>query len=126
MPRVRFVYLLRHAKSSWKSGVPDHERPLATRGRRASKAICRHLREQGVEPELMLCSTARRARETLERIEPLGSPAVRLEPGLYGAGSDAQLDRLTKMVKAGELPKAERACWSASIWGASRALREPV
>ena len=92
---MRFVYLLRHAKSSWKSGVPDHERPLAKRGRRAAKAICRHLREQGVEPELVLCSTARRARETLERIEPaLGSPAVRIEPGLYGAGSDALLDRL--------------------------------
>jgi phosphohistidine phosphatase len=92
---VRFVYLLRHAKSSWKSSVPDHERPLARRGRRAAKAICRHAREQGVEPELVLCSTARRARETLERIEPaIGSPAVRIERPLYGARSDALLDRL--------------------------------
>jgi phosphohistidine phosphatase len=92
---VRFVYLLRHAKSSWKSSVADHERPLARRGRRAAKAISRHVREQGLEPELVLCSTARRARETLERIEPaLGSPAVRIERPLYGARSDALLDRL--------------------------------
>jgi phosphohistidine phosphatase len=92
---VRFVYLLRHAKSSWKSSVLDHERTLARRGRRAAKAICRHMREQGVEPELVLCSTARRARETLERVEPaLGSYAVRIERQLYGAGSDALLDRL--------------------------------
>jgi phosphohistidine phosphatase len=92
---MRFVYLLRHAKSSWKSGAPDHERPLARRGRRAAKAIRRHLLEQRIEPELVLCSTARRARETLERIEPaLGTPAVRIERELYGAGSDALLDRL--------------------------------
>jgi phosphohistidine phosphatase len=93
--RVRFVYLLRHAKSSWESGVPDPERPLARRGRRAAKAIRRHVREQGLEPELVLCSTARRTRETLERIEPaLGSPAVRIERSLYGASADELLDRL--------------------------------
>jgi phosphohistidine phosphatase len=92
---VRFVYLLRHGKSSWSSGLPDHERPLAPRGRRAAKAIGRHMRARGVEPELVLCSTASRARETLERIEPaLGSAAVRIERGLYEAGSDGLLDRL--------------------------------
>jgi phosphohistidine phosphatase len=92
---MRFVYLLRHAKSSWKSGLADHERPLARRGRRAAKAICAYLREQGIEPELVLCSTARRARETLERIEPaLGTASVRVEQQLYGASKDALLDRL--------------------------------
>jgi phosphohistidine phosphatase len=91
----RVVYLLRHAKSSWKTGARDHERPLAGRGRRAAKAIAAHLREQGIEPELVLCSTARRARETLERIEPaLGAPTVLIERELYGAGSGALLERL--------------------------------
>jgi phosphohistidine phosphatase len=95
MREMRSIYLLRHAKSSWKSGVPDHDRPLARRGRRAAKAIRRHLQEEGIEPELVLCSTARRAVETLERIEPaLGSSDVRIERDLYGAGSDALLDRL--------------------------------
>ncbi len=93
---MKRVYLLRHAKSSWKGrGLPDHDRPLAPRGRRASKAIAKHLREQGVEPELVLCSTARRARETLERIEPaLGSADVGIEEELYGASKAALLDRL--------------------------------
>jgi phosphohistidine phosphatase len=92
---MRFVYLLRHAKSSWKTGAPDHERPLAGRGRRAAKALSRHLREQGIEPELVLCSTARRTRETLERIEPaLGTPAVQIERELYGASMDELLERL--------------------------------
>jgi phosphohistidine phosphatase len=90
---VRFVYLLRHAKSSWKTGLPDHERPLAPRGERAAKAIALHLRDQGIEPELVLCSTARRARETLERIE-LGTPDVRFEDELYGAGAASLLARL--------------------------------
>jgi phosphohistidine phosphatase len=96
MGTVKRVYLLRHAKSSWKeSGVPDHDRPLARRGRRAAKAIARHLREQGIEPELVLCSTARRARETLVRIEPvLGTPDVRFERELYGASAGVLLDRL--------------------------------
>lgn len=92
---MRFVYLLRHAKSSWKSGVPDHERPLAGRGRRAAKAIARHLREQGIEPELVLCSTARRARETLERVAPaLGSSMLEIEPALYRASEEALRERL--------------------------------
>lgn len=92
---MRSVYLLRHAKSSWKTGLPDHERPLAPRGRRAAKKIASHLREQGIEPALVLCSTARRARETLERIEPaLGAADVRIERELYGANAAALLDRL--------------------------------
>jgi phosphohistidine phosphatase len=92
----RRLYLLRHAKSSWKGeGLADHDRPLARRGRRAAKAIYRHLRERGVEPELVLCSTARRARETLEGIEPaLGRGAIRVEPELYGAGPAELLARL--------------------------------
>jgi len=84
----RRLYLLRHAKSSWKEqGLADHDRPLSRRGRRAAKAIGRHLRENRVVPELVLCSTARRARQTLEGIEPaLGRGAIRVEPDIYGAG----------------------------------------
>jgi phosphohistidine phosphatase len=93
------LYLLRHAKSSCKEpGLADQDRPLARRGRRAAKAIGRHLREQGVEPELVLCSTARRARETLEGIEPaLGRGAIRVEPELYGAGAADLLARLREI-----------------------------
>ena len=90
------LFVLRHAKSSWKDpGQADHDRPLAGRGRRAAKALARHLREERIEPELVLCSTARRARETLERIEPaLGVADVRFEPALYGASAGALLERL--------------------------------
>jgi phosphohistidine phosphatase len=95
----RRLYLLRHAKSSWKDeGLADHDRPLAGRGRRAAKTIRRHLKAHGVEPELVLCSTATRARQTLEGIEPaLGRGAVRVEPDLYGAGSAALLARVQEV-----------------------------
>jgi phosphohistidine phosphatase len=88
--------LLRHAKSSWKQReLADHDRPLAGRGRRAAVAIERHLREQGIAPELVLCSTARRARETLERIEPAVETAtVQFERELYGASAGGLLERL--------------------------------
>jgi phosphohistidine phosphatase len=91
------LYLLRHAKSSWdEPGLADHDRPLAPRGRRAAKLIPKHIRSEGIAPELVLCSTARRARETFEGIaSALGDdPEVRFEDGLYGASADALLARL--------------------------------
>jgi phosphohistidine phosphatase len=93
---MKRLYLLRHAKSSWKdSSLPDQDRPLARRGRRAAKAIARYVRERDIQPELVVCSTARRARETLDRIEPaLGTPAVRVEGDLYAASAEALLERL--------------------------------
>jgi phosphohistidine phosphatase SixA len=65
------LYLLRHAKSSWADPtLLDHERPLAPRGRRDAKRIATHLAQLGIEPELVLCSTAARTRETLELVRP--------------------------------------------------------
>jgi phosphohistidine phosphatase len=86
---MRRVYLLRHAKSSWKDGsLPDRDRPLAGRGRRAAKAMAGHLERERIRPDLVLCSPARRTRETLERVEgALGERVeTRIEEALYGAG----------------------------------------
>jgi hypothetical protein len=48
----RRLYLLRHAESSWKQAeLADHERPLAGRGRRAAKAMARHLKQRGIAPD---------------------------------------------------------------------------
>src|SRR3954468_4812977 len=93
---MKRLYVLRHAKSSWDDpALGDHDRPLAPRGRKAAKAIARHLRDEGMEPELILCSTAKRARRTLERTEPaLGRRKVRVERELYGAEAGALLERL--------------------------------
>ncbi|SRR6266545_3870897 len=94
---MRTLYLLRHAKSSWDDpGLSDHDRPLAPRGRRAVKLIASHLRRDEIVPALVLCSSAARARQTLERIEPaLGDgPDVLVEREIYRASEDELLDRL--------------------------------
>jgi phosphohistidine phosphatase len=97
------VYLLRHGKSSWSDpALADHERPLAPRGRRDAKRIAKYLLRLGVEPELVLCSSAARARETLELVRPAFSATskVRLEPELYGASCDKLLERLRAVTEA--------------------------
>jgi phosphohistidine phosphatase len=95
-PMAKRLYLLRHGKSSWKqSGLADHERPLAGRGRRAAEAIATHLEKTDVAVDLVLCSTARRARETFERIaHALGNVRVQHESSLYGATPATLLARL--------------------------------
>jgi phosphohistidine phosphatase len=91
------LYLLRHAKSSWTDPtLPDRERPLAPRGRRDGKRIAKHLARLRIQPELVLCSTAERTRETLELVRPAFSTTgtVMLEDELYAASSDELLERI--------------------------------
>src|SRR6266700_6314858 len=85
----RKLVLLRHAKSAWPD-VPDHERPLARRGRRDAPGAGAWLRRAGYLPDLVVCSTARRARETwqLAAAELGASPPVRFEPRVYQASAD--------------------------------------
>jgi phosphohistidine phosphatase len=96
---VKRLYLLRHAKSSWKDpSLADHDRPLAGRGRRAAKQIAEHLRRSGIQPELVICSSSRRTRETLERIRSvLGDETVRIEREVYAAGEQGLLERLRRL-----------------------------
>jgi phosphohistidine phosphatase len=66
---ARTLYVLRHAKSSWANpALTDHERPLAPRGRRACSLMAAHLRREQVVPDLVLCSSSARTRETLRRV----------------------------------------------------------
>src|SRR5467141_3628936 len=66
---MKTLLVLRHAKSSWKdSGLADSERPLNGRGKRASDLIGRFLRKEKLRPDLVLCSTAIRARETVRLV----------------------------------------------------------
>ena len=87
----RTLVLLRHAKSAWPD-VPDHDRPLARRGQRDAPAMGRWLRVAGHVPDQVLCSTARRARETWQLAQAgLGAaPPVRFDNRVY-QGSAAQL-----------------------------------
>jgi phosphohistidine phosphatase len=96
---TRRLILLRHAKSAWPDDVPDHDRPLAPRGRRDAPAAGRWLRRSKYVPDRVLCSTARRARETWQLAEEkLGAHLqATFEEQVYGA-TDAQLLNLARQM----------------------------
>ena len=99
------LYLLRHAKSSWDdAALPDHDRPLAPRGRRATKLLAGHIHDAGIAPDLVLSSTARRTRETFEGIATAFGDGVEahFEDALYGASADELLARLQAIPPAVE------------------------
>ncbi len=77
--------------------MPDHDRPLNPRGRRAAELMANYLVIKGPLPDLILCSTATRTRQTLapllERLT-VPAPPIALENGLYLASSDVLLNRL--------------------------------
>ena len=86
MPRT--LYLLRHAKSSWKdASLRDFDRPLKGRGRDAAKQIGKRLASEKPQPVLVICSPAARTRETAEIVlKQVGLKAdVTFEQRIYEA-----------------------------------------
>jgi phosphohistidine phosphatase len=82
----RRIVLLRHAKADWPS-VPDHERPLAERGRKDAPAAGRRLADLGFTLDLALCSSSVRTRETWKLVahELPQRPKTIYEDRLYEA-----------------------------------------
>ena len=95
--RSRTVILLRHGKSSWSdSTLADIDRPLAPRGKRASRKVAKYMRRKRIQPALVLCSPSLRTRQTLEAVESsLGKRCtVEVVPQLYAASEQELLERL--------------------------------
>jgi phosphohistidine phosphatase len=89
------LFLLRHAKSSWSNpSLPDRERPLATRGVTDAPLMGKAMTERGIDPDLVLCSSARRTRDTLALVLPelRVEPKVVYEDALYHASPEATLE----------------------------------
>lgn len=93
---MKTLHLLRHAKSSWKfADLDDHDRPLNKRGRQAAAALAEQLRAGKVRPDLVLCSTALRARQTLDPLATALAPRrIILDRALYSAAPHALLKYL--------------------------------
>ena len=91
----RELLVLRHGKSDWDAGASDDfTRPLAKRGRKASRRTGRWLAGMALVPDVILSSPAERARSTTELIcECAGFDAasVTWEQGLYDAASASDL-----------------------------------
>lgn len=97
--RVRCLYLLRHAKSSWDTpDLADIDRPLAARGRRDAEAMAAYLHQQSIVPALVLCSPARRTRQTLKPLKRwVPASAIVFDDTLYAAPVDRLLDRVQEI-----------------------------
>jgi phosphohistidine phosphatase len=97
----RTLVLFRHAKSAWPD-VADHDRPLARRGLRAAPTMGRWLREAGLLPTQVLCSTARRARETWQFAQAglAATPPVTFDARIYEAAASDLLAVLREVPPA--------------------------
>jgi phosphohistidine phosphatase len=87
---MKTLYLLRHAKSSWADAtLADFDRPLNERGKRGAETIGNYLKSNNIAPELILCSTALRTRETLAMVTHAAelNAAVRYDQRIYEASS---------------------------------------
>lgn len=91
---MRTLILMRHGKSSYLDGVDDHERPLDERGRRQAAAAGDWIREHVGDVGAVICSTATRTRETLDRT---GIEAgTRFESAIYGGSPDDILGEIAE------------------------------
>ncbi len=71
---------MRHAKSSWKdSNVPDHDRPLKKKGEKDVKGMAKMLKHKKHLPDVILCSSAERAKQTAAIFQKAASYEGKLE-----------------------------------------------
>ena len=92
---AKTIFLFRHGKSDWDADYSaDHERPVALRGRNAARMMGRFLRDSGQIPDLVIASSAIRARSTAELAARAGEwpGTVQIEPGLYGVDASMVLE----------------------------------
>ena len=105
------LFLLRHAKSSWTDpGLDDLDRSLNARGLRAAAAIGRFMRQSKLMPELVLCSPARRARETWKLVaeELRTAPRVIIDEGIYDFGNGGRLLEVARPSRQRRQPAPHR------------------
>ena len=101
---MKTLHLLRHAKSSWKDpGLDDHDRPLSKRGRETARGIAAYLRRAKIVPDLVICSTAVRARQTLDPIaKAIKPPKVVLEKRIYEVAREKIWKHLWRLPKSAD------------------------
>ncbi len=95
---MKRLILMRHAKSDWSGGgTSDHDRVLNARGRDNAAALGRWLKEKGLFPDVVLCSSAARTRETLNLLGLSGDPDTSLTRKLYLADAELLLAGLREV-----------------------------
>lgn len=98
---MKTLSLLRHAKSSWDDeALSDFDRPLAPRGKTAAPLMGRHMRDIGLTPDLVICSSSVRTRQTARlALEELDIPKLEVvyDDAIYEASANELLARLQRV-----------------------------
>ena len=118
------LMLLRHAKSSLAdAGQEDSDRPLNDRGRHAATAVGRYMASNGLVPQLVLCSPARRTRETWGLVagELKALPAILIAAEIYDFGDGKALMECLRQ-KAGAAQSVLLVGHNPSIAGLAKSL----
>lgn len=99
----KVLVLMRHAKAETGLGKSDHDRELTARGRRDAGAAAEWLRGEGIVPDLVVCSTAMRTRQTWEaaRTGGVNAPYVEYRSCVYQGGPADVVEALRE--DAGEM-----------------------
>jgi phosphohistidine phosphatase len=100
---MKTLYLLRHAKSSWKDEtIIDVERPLNGRGRKASQAVGSFLKREKIIPDLVLSSSAIRARQTTDIVMEAARlrTDLRFDERIYEAAAQRLLEVVRQIEKS--------------------------
>lgn len=100
---TRELLIFRHGKSDWTTDAPtDFDRPLAKRGRKAVKRMGRWLKDQGLLPDHIVSSPAKRAQQTAKRVcrfAELPSHLIHWEERIYEADVQTLLSVLVDCPK---------------------------
>jgi phosphohistidine phosphatase len=99
-PELRRIVVIRHAQSSWDDpSLADHDRPLSKRGRKARSRLRDHIEGLELRPDLVMCSSSRRTRETLAGIRSAFGRKARVESDseLYAASAEKLVTELRRL-----------------------------
>ena len=115
---MKTLLILRHAKSSWNyPEFSDYDRPLNARGKRDAPRMGKHLREQGLIPDRILTSSAKRARRTANKVAKACGYTGKVKkvdafydsvPGVYYEILKALPDKYQRVMVVGHNPTMEQ------------------
>ena len=115
---MKTLFILRHAKSSWKyPELSDYDRPLNSRGKRDAPRMGKYLRQQGLVPDRILTSSAKRARKTANKVAKSCGYTGKVKkidafydavPGVYFETLQALPDKYQRVMVVGHNPTMER------------------
>ena len=115
---MKTLLILRHAKSSWNyPELSDHDRPLNGRGKRDAPRMGKHLRQEGLIPDRILTSSAKRARKTANKVAKSCGYTGKVKkiaafydavPGVYFETLQALPDKHQRVMVVGHNPTMEQ------------------